>query len=140
MKSEVKEISATQREIHIEIDPESLKTAYGLVSQKYAKKVSIPGFRKGFAPLDVVRLRYKDEIKGEVLQQVVPLKVSEAIQEHAGQQLWPSRPKGALPSYQNIDQRDDLDGSLRSDPKTLYDVIDEKCLEILDYIYTIFSI
>jgi len=82
MKSEVKEISATQREIHIEIDPESLKTAYGLVSQKYAKKVSIPGFRKGFAPLDVVRLRYKDEIKGEVLQQVIPLKVSEAIQEH----------------------------------------------------------
>ncbi|MFL6468595.1 MAG: trigger factor [Pyrinomonadaceae bacterium] len=81
MKSEVKEISATQREIHIEIDPESLKTAYGLVSQRYAKKVSIPGFRKGFAPLDVVRLRYKEEIKSEVLQQVVPLKVSEAIQE-----------------------------------------------------------
>jgi trigger factor len=82
MKSEVKEISATQREIHIEIDPESLKTAYGLVSQKYAKKVNVPGFRKGLAPLDVVRLRYKEEIKSEVLQQVVPLKVSEAIQEH----------------------------------------------------------
>ena len=82
MKSEVKEISPTQREIHIEIDPESLKKAYGLVSQKYAKAASVPGFRKGFAPLDVVRLRYKEEIKGEVLQQVVPLMVSEAIQEH----------------------------------------------------------
>ena len=82
MKSEVKEISATQREIHIEIDPESLKQAYGLISQKYAKKASVPGFRKGLAPLDVVRLRYKDDIKGEVLQQVVPLKVSEAIQKH----------------------------------------------------------
>jgi trigger factor len=82
MKSEIKEISPTQREIHIEIDPESLKQAYGLVSQKYAKKVSVPGFRKGFAPLDVVRLRYRDEIRSEVLQQVVPLKVSEAIQKH----------------------------------------------------------
>ena len=82
MKSEVKEISPTQREIHIEIDQESLKQAYGLVSQKYAKKANVPGFRKGFAPLDVVRLRYKEEIKSEVLQQVVPLKVSEAIQEH----------------------------------------------------------
>src|SRR5688572_218837 len=82
MKSEVKEISATQREIHIDIDAESLKQAYGLVCQKYAKKVSIPGFRKGLAPLDVVRLRYKEEIKSEVLQQVIPLKVSEAIQEH----------------------------------------------------------
>jgi trigger factor len=87
MKTEVKEISPTQREIHIEIDAESLKTAYGLVSQRYAKKVNIPGFRKGYAPLDVVRLRYKDEIKSEVLQQVVPLKVSEAIQEHKLQPL-----------------------------------------------------
>ena len=87
MKSEVKVISPTLREIHIEIDPESLKTAYGLVSQRYAKKANIPGFRKGFAPLDVVRLRYKEEIKSEVLQQVVPLKVSEAIQEHNLQPL-----------------------------------------------------
>jgi trigger factor len=82
MKSEVKEISATQREIHIEIDPDSLKQAYGIVSQKYAKNANIPGFRRGYAPLDVVRLRYREEIKSEVLQQVVPLKVSEAIQGH----------------------------------------------------------
>jgi trigger factor len=82
MKSEVKEISATQREIRIEIDPDSLKQAYGIVSQKYAKNANIPGFRKGYAPLDVVRLRYREEIKSEVLQQVIPLKVSEAIQEH----------------------------------------------------------
>ena len=70
------------REIHIEIDPASLKDAYGRVSQKYAKGANVPGFRKGLVPLDVVRLRYKEEIKSEVLQQVVPSKVTEAIQEH----------------------------------------------------------
>ena len=82
MKTELKEISPTQREIHIEIDTESLKAAYSQVSQKYARGASVPGFRKGYAPLDVVRLRYKDEIKSEVLQQVVPAKVTEAIEEH----------------------------------------------------------
>jgi trigger factor len=82
MKSELKEISPTQREIHIEIDAPSLKDAYGKVSQKYARAASVPGFRKGYAPLDVVRLRYKEEIKNEVLQQVVPSKVSDAIREH----------------------------------------------------------
>ncbi len=87
MKSEIKEISPTQREIHIEIDAASLKDAYGKVSQKYARAASIPGFRKGYAPLDVVRLRYKDEIKSEVLQEVVPTKVSEAILEHNLQPL-----------------------------------------------------
>ena len=87
MKSELKEISPTQREIHIEIDAASLKDAYGKVSQKYARAASVPGFRKGYAPLDVVRLRYKDEIKNEVLQQVLPSKVTEAIEEHKLQPL-----------------------------------------------------
>ena len=82
MKTELKEISPTQRELHIEIEPEALKGAYSAVSQKYAKGASVPGFRKGFAPVDVVRLRYKEEIKNEVLQQVVPDKVAAAIQEH----------------------------------------------------------
>jgi len=82
MKSELKEISPTQKELHIEIEPDALKAAYGTVSQKYAKGASVPGFRKGYAPVDVVRLRYKEEIKNEVLQQVVPDKVAAAIEEH----------------------------------------------------------
>jgi len=87
MKTELKEISPTQRELHIEIDAASLKDAYGKVSQKYARGASVPGFRKGYAPLDVVRLRYKEEIKSEVLQQLLPAKVSEAIEEHKLQPL-----------------------------------------------------
>jgi trigger factor len=87
MKSELKEISPTQREIHLEIEPESVREAYGRVSQRYAKRASVPGFRKGFVPLDVVRLRFKDEIKGDVLQEVVPRKVADAIREHKLQPL-----------------------------------------------------
>lgn len=82
MKSELKEVSPTQKEIHLQIEADALKAAYAKVSQKYAKGASVPGFRKGFAPLDVVRLRFKDEIRSEVLQDVVPAAVSEAIKEH----------------------------------------------------------
>ncbi|MEO7658238.1 MAG: trigger factor family protein, partial [Pyrinomonadaceae bacterium] len=82
MKSELKETSPTQKEIHLRIDAETLKAAYGKVSQKYAKRANVPGFRKGYAPLDVVRLRFKEEIKSEVLQEVVPGEVAAAIQEH----------------------------------------------------------
>ncbi len=81
MKTELKEVSQTQREIHIEIPGDTLKDAYNSVSKKYANGATVPGFRKGFAPLDVVRVRYKEEIKGDVLQKVLPEKVSEAIQE-----------------------------------------------------------
>lgn len=87
MKTELKEISPTQKEIKIEVDAASLKDAYGRVSQKYAKGASVPGFRKGYAPLDVVRLRFKEEIKTEVLQDVLPRSVSKAILEHKLQPL-----------------------------------------------------
>ncbi|MEO6335185.1 MAG: trigger factor [Pyrinomonadaceae bacterium] len=87
MKTELKEISPTQREIHIEIDADALKDAYGKVSQKYARGASVPGFRKGYAPIDVVRLRFKEEIKNEVLQQVIPENVTKAIEEHNLQPL-----------------------------------------------------
>src|SRR5437764_531428 len=87
MKSEIKEVSPTQKEIHLEIDPAAIKESYGKVSKKYAQRANVPGFRKGYAPLDVVRLRFKEEIKNEVLQEVLPGKVSEAILEHELQPL-----------------------------------------------------
>ena len=49
------------------------------VSQQYAKRANVPGFRKGFAPLDVVRMRFSEEIKSEVLQEVIPGQVTAAI-------------------------------------------------------------
>src|ERR1043166_940754 len=82
MKSELKEISPTQKEIHLQIDAEAVKASYGKVSQKYASRAMVPGFRKGYAPLDVVRLRFKEEIKSDVVQEVVPAAVSAAITEH----------------------------------------------------------
>lgn len=87
MNSELKEISPTQRELHIEIDAAVLKDAYGKISKRYAERANVPGFRKGFAPLDVVRMRFKDEIKNEVLQLVLPQQVTEAIQQHELQPL-----------------------------------------------------
>lgn len=100
MKSEIKVISPTQREIHLQIEAESLKEAYGRVSQKYAKRASVPGFRKGFAPLDVVRMRFKEEIKGDVLQEVIPGQVADAIREHELQPL--AEPHLHLEDHENI--------------------------------------
>jgi trigger factor len=82
MKTELHEISPTQKELKIEIPGEELRDAYNKISQRYAKGATVPGFRKGYAPLDVIRLRYKEEIKSEVLQLLLPEKVTAAIEEH----------------------------------------------------------
>ncbi|HMT09832.1 MAG TPA: trigger factor [Pyrinomonadaceae bacterium] len=82
MKSEVKDISPSQKEIHLEIDAEVVKASYAKVSQKYASRANVPGFRKGYAPLDVIRMRFKEEIKSDVLQEVIPGQVAAAIESH----------------------------------------------------------
>ena len=81
MKTELIEVSPTQKEIKIEIEPEIVRAAYNKVSKKYASAVQVPGFRKGNAPVDVVRMRYKDEIKSETLQELLSNRVAEAIAE-----------------------------------------------------------
>ncbi len=82
MKTQLTEVSSTQREIKIEIDAQTVKDAYNKVSRKYTGAATVPGFRKGNAPLDVVKMRYKDEIRNEVLQEILPKSVTEAIDEH----------------------------------------------------------
>lgn len=128
MKSEIKEISPTQKEIHLEIDAETLKAAYGKVSQKYAKRANVPGFRKGYAPVDVVRLRFKEEIKSEVLQDVVPTAVSEAIQEHDLHPL--AEPQLHLDDHENVKVNGSVPLSLHVHVEVMPDIPDPKYKDI----------
>lgn len=82
MNTELIDVSPTRKEIKIEIEPQAVKQAYDKVSRKYAQGAQVAGFRKGNAPLDVVRMRYKEEINNETLQEIVADKVTEAIREH----------------------------------------------------------
>ncbi|MGH9899794.1 MAG: trigger factor, partial [Pyrinomonadaceae bacterium] len=56
--------------------------AYNQVSDRYSRKVTVPGFRPGHAPVSLVRKKYKDEIREEVLGRIIPLAVSEAIESN----------------------------------------------------------
>jgi trigger factor len=83
MKTELVDISPTRKEIKIEIDPEVVRSAYDRISAEYAKAAKIPGFRPGHAPTSVVRTRYKSEIRSDVLRELVPHAVNDAIDEHS---------------------------------------------------------
>ncbi len=44
--------------------------------------ISIPGFRKGKAPINIVRKKYEDSILNEVVQKIVNIKTSELIKKN----------------------------------------------------------
>ena len=83
MKTEVVDVSATRKELKIEIDAADVRAELERVTERYAAAVNVPGFRKGRAPNSVVRQRYKNEIRGEVVQNLVPQAINEAIGESA---------------------------------------------------------
>lgn len=82
MKTEVVEASPTRKEIKIEIEASAVREAYDRISDRYAKMANVPGFRRGHAPRSVVRTRFKDEIRSEILRELVPQAITDAIEEH----------------------------------------------------------
>jgi trigger factor len=83
MKTELIDVSPTRKEIRIEIDPAEIRSAYDRISREYSKAAKVPGFRPGHAPTSVVRTRYKSEIRGELLRELLPDAVNNAIVEHS---------------------------------------------------------
>lgn len=100
MNTELVDVSETKKEIRIEIEPDTVKQAYDSVSRKYADGVQVPGFRKGMAPVDVIRMRFKDEIKQEVLQELLKKQVTEAIMQHELQPI--SEPEVHIEDMGNV--------------------------------------
>jgi trigger factor len=82
MKTELKEISPTRKQIDIEIDADAVRAVYDRISDNYARAANVPGFRPGHAPRAVVRTRFKDQIRSEVLRELLPNAVQDAIAEH----------------------------------------------------------
>src|SRR5713226_8223011 len=82
MKTELTDVSPTRKEIKIEIEPDQVRDSYDRISERYAKLANVPGFRRGHAPRSVIRTRFKSEIRGEVLRELVPDTITAAIDKH----------------------------------------------------------
>ena len=76
-----KDESSTRTILEIEIPAEEVEKAFAAVTRAYARRAAIPGFRKGKAPESVVARRFGDEIKGDVLEAVLPGALASAIEE-----------------------------------------------------------
>jgi len=70
-----------QRVISVEIAPARFSDEKSRVLKEMAKEVSLPGFRKGKVPIDVVERRFADEIKAEAIRSILPQVVDHVIVE-----------------------------------------------------------
>ena len=70
-----------RRELELEIPAEDVSKAMERVAKEFARVANVPGFRRGKAPVSLIRRKFADDIKGEVLQTLVPERVEKAVAE-----------------------------------------------------------
>jgi trigger factor len=64
--------STTKREIEVEIPAADVARETETLIQKYQKLARIPGFRTGHAPASIIKQRYAEGIKSDVVEALVP--------------------------------------------------------------------
>ncbi len=61
-----------KREVTVEIPADVVKAESESVVNRYQKLARIPGFRKGKVPASIVRQRFAEDIKNEIVESLVP--------------------------------------------------------------------
>lgn len=73
--------ASCRKELELEIPAEEVSKATEKVAKEFARMARVPGFRPGKAPISLIKKRFAEDIKGEVLQTLVPEKVEKAVAE-----------------------------------------------------------
>jgi len=81
VKTNVVEKGKWERELEVEISAERIETELTSAYRKYQKRLDVPGFRKGKVPLRIIKARFGDSIRGEVISDLLPTFLEEATRE-----------------------------------------------------------
>ena len=72
LKESAAKESTTKREIQVEVPVADVNRQTDTLIQKYQKVARIPGFRRGHVPASIIRQRFSEEIKTDMVEALVP--------------------------------------------------------------------
>ncbi len=70
------------REIEVEIPADVVTRETGVVIERFQKHARLPGFRKGKVPASVVRQRFPEDIRSEVVEALIPRYFRQEVEKH----------------------------------------------------------
>lgn len=82
MKSTVENTGGLGRKLEISVPADSVKGAFNRIFKSIQKNADLKGFRKGKAPLDVIKTMYREKVQQDVVQDLVSEGYSKALEEH----------------------------------------------------------
>lgn len=82
MKSNVEDINNLQKKLNIEVPIETVRSSFNQAYAGVRKKATVKGFRKGKAPLDVIKSMYSEKVTPDVLNDLINSNYFAALGEH----------------------------------------------------------
>jgi trigger factor len=70
-----------RRELDLEIPADQVAKKMETIAKELSRIARVPGFRPGKAPVALIRKRFAEDIKGEMVQSLVPERVEQAVNE-----------------------------------------------------------
>src|SRR5215813_4058644 len=87
MKTEFLDVNDTRKNVRVEIPSDVVDAEIARIARDYSRKARVPGFRPGKAPARVVKQRYKDQILHDVVNDLIPRAVDDALRERGVEPL-----------------------------------------------------
>jgi trigger factor len=78
----VADLSQCRKDLTVEIPVEEVNAAFEKTYGVYARHVKAPGFRPGRVPRQLIKRRFANEVKDEVIKTLVPEALQTAVVEH----------------------------------------------------------
>jgi len=89
IKSDLEKLSECKRKLNIVISKETANKDYQSTVRKYRGYATLPGFRKGKAPISMVENIYKEQIKSGYLEEYIPKYYRHALLELEKKKIFP---------------------------------------------------
>jgi trigger factor len=78
----VEDISQCVKDLTVEVPADAVNAEYEKAYDTYQRYGKVPGFRPGRVPRGVVKQRFGKEVKDEVIKQLLPHALQQAIRDH----------------------------------------------------------
>lgn len=82
MKTQLEKVSNLGRKLNIEVPATLVKSTFDNYFKGVQSQADIKGFRKGKAPITAIKSMYGDKIKQDVIQELLQMGYSKALEEH----------------------------------------------------------
>ena len=105
MQAKSEKLEGSRVRLSIELDTEDLEKEYDRTVKRVAGRVNIKGFRRGKAPRRIVETYVgRDLLLTELVEEMVPRAVSDAVRDTGVEPIGDSQPEFDLPELPSLDQ------------------------------------